>query len=112
MHELIDTYIFNVHTGEDTLDLQNVRVDDRQLTEDEYSILPDGSLRISADTLPKNADFVIETTVRLQPEKNLALSGLYASNGTLSSDYRISVISAYKFPSWILVSYFICHLSS
>ena len=59
----------------------NVKVDERQLTKDDYLILPDGNLKISASVLPKNTDFVIETTVRLQPEKNLALSGLYASSG-------------------------------
>ena len=59
----------------------SVKVDERQLTKDDYLILPDGNLKISASVLPKSTDFVIETTVRLQPAKNLALSGLYASSG-------------------------------
>ena len=46
--------------------------------------MPDGDLKISADAIPMTADsFEVETTVRLQPMKNLALSGLYASSGML-----------------------------
>ena len=74
----VEDLVFN---GEDTLDLVDIKVNDKQLTSDEYIILPDGDLQISANALPKGTDFMVETTVKLQPNKNLALSGLYASSG-------------------------------
>ena len=49
----------------------------------DYEILPDGNLKISASAIPQSVEFEIETIVKLSPEKNLALSGLYASNGML-----------------------------
>jgi aminopeptidase N len=72
-----------VFNGEETLELLGVRVGGAELTKDMYTVLPDGSLKIFAAHLPSSSKFEIETTVRLNPEKNLALSGLYASSGML-----------------------------
>ncbi|MFZ3223547.1 MAG: aminopeptidase N, partial [Rugosibacter sp.] len=59
----------------EALDLQKVGVDDTALDASQYT-LTDGALTIQA-ALPDN--FVLETVVRILPDKNTQLSGLYRS---------------------------------
>lgn len=66
--------------GED-LELLSVSVDRTPLSPQQYSYA-EGKLRISAQALPR-AVFELRTSVRIHPEKNLALSGLYKSGSNL-----------------------------
>jgi len=69
--------------GEDLL-LMSVKINGKALSEEAYSV-SEGKLKIFAASLPTDAKktFELETTVKLSPEKNLALSGLYTSGGSL-----------------------------
>jgi hypothetical protein len=62
--------------GED-LDLIHVRVSGKTIAPELYKYA-DGKLRIPSSVLPDSA-FELETAVRLRPDQNLALSGLYKS---------------------------------
>ena len=67
--------------GEDSIELLEVKIDGAVLAAGQYSLL-EGKLRIPAAHLPAAA-FTLETRSRLQPDKNLALSGLYSSGPAL-----------------------------
>jgi aminopeptidase N len=58
------------------LELLCVRLDDVELTSADYQLTPD-HLTIQ----PKTVRFVIDSTVRIHPETNTALEGLYKSSG-------------------------------
>ncbi|MFS2160106.1 aminopeptidase N [Pseudomonas sp. Pseusp122] len=58
------------------LELVCVRLDDVELTSADYQLTPD-HLTIQ----PKTVRFVIDSTVRIHPETNTALEGLYKSSG-------------------------------
>jgi aminopeptidase N len=58
------------------LELVCVRLDDVELTSADYQLTPD-HLTIQ----PKTVRFVIDSTVRIHPETNTALEGLYKSGG-------------------------------
>jgi hypothetical protein len=68
--------------GED-LDLVGVKVAGTALAPSMYTYA-DGKLRIKSAALPAgSAAFELETAVRVKPDKNLALSGLYQSGASL-----------------------------
>ena len=67
--------------GED-LDIISVRVGGTALTTSSYSY-EEGKLRIKSTALPSDGMFELETAVRVKPDKNLALSGLYKSGQSL-----------------------------
>jgi len=58
------------------LDTRRVALDGRELGSEEYAVAEE-SLTLASTP----ASFVLETTVAIQPEKNLALSGLYRTSG-------------------------------
>lgn len=58
------------------LELISIALNDRQLTAEDYQ-LTDVSLTLQ----PDSASFVIDTTVKIHPESNTALEGLYKSSG-------------------------------
>ena len=61
----------------DELDLIHVRVSGVTIAPEVYTYA-DGKLRIPSSALP-DVDFELETSVRLKPDQNLALAGLYKS---------------------------------
>lgn len=67
--------------GED-LDLISVKIAGNALAESAYSYT-DGKLRIKGSVLPADPIFQLETVVRVKPDQNLALSGLYKSGQSL-----------------------------
>jgi len=58
------------------LELLGVRLDDIELTDADYQLTPD-----HLTLHPKTVRFVIDSTVRIHPETNTALEGLYKSSG-------------------------------
>lgn len=58
------------------LELLCVRLDDVELTSADYQLTPD-----HLTLQPKTVRFVIDSTVRIHPETNTALEGLYKSSG-------------------------------
>jgi aminopeptidase N len=58
------------------LELLSVALDDRELSADDYQ-LSDSHLTLQ----PANASFVVDSSVRIHPESNTALEGLYKSSG-------------------------------
>jgi hypothetical protein len=64
------------------LNILSVKVADKVLSADQYSYA-DGKLTIVAAALPQSSPFDIETSVKIHPDKNLALSGLYKSGSSL-----------------------------
>ena len=58
------------------LELQSIKLADVDLTEADY-LLTDDSLTVH----PKTDSFTLDTTVRIHPETNTALEGLYKSSG-------------------------------
>ncbi|MBA1202152.1 aminopeptidase N [Pseudomonas capeferrum] len=58
------------------LELLSVQLDDRPLSADDYR-LDDDSLTLQ----PQGESFTLDTTVRIHPESNTALEGLYKSGG-------------------------------
>ena len=72
-----------VFDGEDCIELIHVKVNNQEVMPGQFEILPSGALKISAGSLPTAKIFDVETKVKLKPAENLALSGLYASNGML-----------------------------
>lgn len=67
--------------GEDSIELLEVKINGAALLAAQYS-LQEGKLCIPAGSLPAGP-FTLETRSRLQPNKNLALSGLYSSGPAL-----------------------------
>lgn len=65
--------------GED-LELMEVKVNDKVLSADQFTATK-AELTIVASAIPTGS-FELETTVRLHPDKNLALSGLYKSSSS------------------------------
>jgi aminopeptidase N len=65
------------------LNLVSIKIAGKTLGDEEFSYA-DGKLTIFAKSLPQSSgDFEVETTVKLNPDKNLALSGLYKSGSNL-----------------------------
>ncbi|WP_416637688.1 aminopeptidase N [Pseudomonas sp. OHS18] len=58
------------------LELLHLKLDDRELGDGDYQ-LTDSTLTVQ----PSQASFVIDSTVRIHPESNTALEGLYKSSG-------------------------------
>ncbi|MER0041153.1 aminopeptidase N [Pseudomonas sp. MGal98] len=58
------------------LELLHLKLDDRELGDGDYQ-LTDSTLTVQ----PTQASFVIDSTVRIHPESNTALEGLYKSSG-------------------------------
>ena len=58
------------------LELLHLKLDDRELAAGDYQ-LTDSTLTVQ----PTQASFVIDSTVRIHPESNTALEGLYKSSG-------------------------------
>jgi len=58
------------------LELLHLKLDDRELAAGDYQ-LTDSTLSVQ----PTQASFVIDSTVRIHPESNTALEGLYKSSG-------------------------------
>ncbi|MBD3802804.1 MAG: aminopeptidase N [Thioclava sp.] len=69
----------SLHLDGEELELVSVAIDGRNLLRDEYRVSVTG-LTIHAASLPEQP-FTIETVVRIVPEANTALEGLYMSNG-------------------------------
>ena len=67
--------------GED-LDIISVKIAGASLAPTAYSY-EEGKLRIKSAALPSEGIFELETSVRVKPDKNLALSGLYKSGQSL-----------------------------
>ncbi|CDJ31687.1 aminopeptidase N, putative [Eimeria mitis] len=70
------------------LQLNSIALNDVRLVEDNetgYSFVNGGSLRLPMNILPQQEGrrFFLEISVTISPKKNLQLSGLYWSNGTL-----------------------------
>ncbi|TNF15800.1 MAG: aminopeptidase N, partial [Rhodobacteraceae bacterium] len=69
----------SLHLDGEELELVSVAIDGRNLLRDEYRVSVTG-LTIHAASLPEQP-FTIETVVRIVPDANTALEGLYMSNG-------------------------------
>ena len=65
-----------LHLDGDELELLSVSIDGRALTADEYEASPE---RLSIHRVPES--FELQTRVRIAPEQNTKLMGLYTSNG-------------------------------
>jgi aminopeptidase N len=66
--------------GED-LELLEIKVNGQVLSENSYKV-DSQSLRIARSALPETASFTLESKVRVHPDKNFALSGLYKSGSS------------------------------
>jgi aminopeptidase N len=60
----------------ENLKLQSIKINDKTLSNDSYKITPE---QLIISKVPD--EFTLETTVTINPEKNLTLNGLYLSDG-------------------------------
>ena len=73
-----------IFDGED-IELLELKIDGNFVNNDHYEILSSDQLRIDSNALPNSNAFVVETKVRINPEKNLQLITLPILNISLQS---------------------------
>ncbi len=72
--------------GHAWLDLVSVSLDGKPLGEGAYERTPDSGLRVAS--VPHAEAFTLHTVVRLKPQENTALEGLYKSSGNFCTQAR------------------------
>ncbi|MDM1708590.1 aminopeptidase N [Thiopseudomonas alkaliphila] len=72
----LDTNLPPLHLDGQEISLQRLALNDRELGADEYQLSP-----YQLSLQPDSAAFVIDSTVRIEPQNNTALEGLYKSGG-------------------------------